>query len=316
MVDVADVRALAMTLPRTSEHIIRDRVKFRVGSIVYVAFSRDETTMGFGYPKQERDALVAAEPDACVLANNHVLDFGRSGLLETLDVLGVSGLRAAGAGRSLREARAPAIIPIPRAGGRILVFAFGSPSSGIPYGWAATEDQPGVHFLPVLAEALADELCRRVREVRQPGDITVASVHWGSNWGYRVDSGQIRFAHRLIDGGVDLVHGHSSHHPRAIEIYRDRLVLHGCGDLVDDYEGITGYEPYRPDLRLLYLPRIAVGTGRLIELTMVPLQVRRLRLQHAEPSDGAWLAGTLTRVSAGLASPVEVSGDGRLVLRP
>lgn len=63
MITVADVRALALTLPRTSEHLIRDRVKFRVGRIVYVAFSRDETTMGFGYPKEERDALVASEPE-------------------------------------------------------------------------------------------------------------------------------------------------------------------------------------------------------------------------------------------------------------
>jgi hypothetical protein len=62
MVTVEEVRALAVTLPRTSEHVIRDRLKFRVGAIVYVAFSRDETTMGFGFPKDERDALIAAEP--------------------------------------------------------------------------------------------------------------------------------------------------------------------------------------------------------------------------------------------------------------
>jgi hypothetical protein len=63
VVTVEDVRALAMTLPRTSEHVIRDRLKFRIGAIVYAAFSRDETTMGFGFPKDERDALIAAEPD-------------------------------------------------------------------------------------------------------------------------------------------------------------------------------------------------------------------------------------------------------------
>ncbi|WP_067794939.1 MmcQ/YjbR family DNA-binding protein [Actinomadura formosensis] len=63
MITVEQVRALALTLPRTSEHLIRDRVKFRVGSIVYVAFSRDETVMGFAFPKEERAALVAAEPE-------------------------------------------------------------------------------------------------------------------------------------------------------------------------------------------------------------------------------------------------------------
>lgn len=67
MVTVADVRALALTLPRTTEHLIHDRVKFRVGRIVYVAFSRDERLMGFGYPKDERDALIASEPDKFLL---------------------------------------------------------------------------------------------------------------------------------------------------------------------------------------------------------------------------------------------------------
>ena len=62
MVTVDDVRRVARDLPRSEEHLIRDRVKFRVGKIVYVAFSRDETIMGFGYPKEERASLVAAEP--------------------------------------------------------------------------------------------------------------------------------------------------------------------------------------------------------------------------------------------------------------
>ncbi|MEV4656025.1 MmcQ/YjbR family DNA-binding protein [Micromonospora sp. NPDC049301] len=75
MVTVADVRALARTLPRSSEHLIRDRVKFRVGSIVYVAFSRDETTMGFGFPKQERTGLVAAEPELFFLPGESDLRF-------------------------------------------------------------------------------------------------------------------------------------------------------------------------------------------------------------------------------------------------
>jgi hypothetical protein len=63
VVTVEDVRSLAMSLPRTTEALVRDRVKFRVGRIVYVAFSRDETQMGFAFPKEEREALVGSEPD-------------------------------------------------------------------------------------------------------------------------------------------------------------------------------------------------------------------------------------------------------------
>lgn len=67
MVEVDDVRRLALSLPRTTEHLIRDRVKFRVKQLVYVAFSRDETLMGFGFPKEQREALVASEPDKFLL---------------------------------------------------------------------------------------------------------------------------------------------------------------------------------------------------------------------------------------------------------
>jgi hypothetical protein len=62
MVTVDDVRAFARTLPRAYEVVVRDRVKFRVGSYVFISFSRDETLMGFGFPKEERQALVASEP--------------------------------------------------------------------------------------------------------------------------------------------------------------------------------------------------------------------------------------------------------------
>jgi hypothetical protein len=63
VVTIDDVRTLALTLPRSYEAFVRDRVKFRVGRIVFVAFSRDETQMGFGFPKEERAALVESEPD-------------------------------------------------------------------------------------------------------------------------------------------------------------------------------------------------------------------------------------------------------------
>jgi hypothetical protein len=75
VVTVAEVRALALTLPRTTEHLIHDRVKFRVKQIVYCAFSRDETLMGFAFPKEERDALIAAEPAVYLLPPTSDLRF-------------------------------------------------------------------------------------------------------------------------------------------------------------------------------------------------------------------------------------------------
>ena len=258
-------------------------------------------------------ALSVARPDVCVLANNHVGDFGRRGLVETLEVLARGGLRAAGAGRDAAEASRPAVLPLGN-GRRVLVFAVGTLSSGIPPDWAPAGDGPGV-ALTELTDDAAEALAASVRAARGPSDTVVVSIHWGSNWGDDVPGPHRRFAHRLVDNGIDLVHGHSSHHPRAIEIYRGRLILYGCGDLVDDYEGIGGHERYRPDLRLLYLARLDSGSGRLVELRMAPMQARRLRLHRAGSADIAWLARTLTRVNAGTAPPMTVS-DGALVLHP
>jgi len=78
VVTVDDVRAVLARLPRSSEVLVRDRVKFRVGQIVYVAFSQDETEIGFAFPKEERAALVAARPDVFFLPRESlVLDAWR-----------------------------------------------------------------------------------------------------------------------------------------------------------------------------------------------------------------------------------------------
>lgn len=258
--------------------------------------------------------LAAARPDACALANNHVLDFGRRGLDETRDSLAAAGLRAVGAGHDIAAARQPAVVPVD-GGGRVLVFSLGVGSSGIPASWAATSERSGVDLVPTLSDAAADGFVDRLQGQKRAGDIVVASIHWGSNWGYDIFRDEVRFAHRLIDGGVDVVHGHSSHHPRPIEVYRDKLVLYGCGDLIDDYEGITGHEEFRADLRLLYLVTVEPCTGALAGLRMVPTQVRRMQLHAASGADTAWLRGVLDRTSRGLGARIDVERDGMLVLR-
>jgi poly-gamma-glutamate capsule biosynthesis protein CapA/YwtB (metallophosphatase superfamily) len=253
--------------------------------------------------------LTALHPDACALANNHVLDFGHPGLEETLTALSGAGLCAMGAGRDATEARRLVSCAVQRTV-RVLVCSFGVASSGIPAAWAATTDRPGVDFLLDPSEAGAADITGRFEEVKRPGDIAVASIHWGYNWGYDLLPQEEHFAHQLIDGGVDIVHGHSSHHPRPIEIYRGKVVLYGCGDFVDDYEGITGYEDYRDDLRLLYLASVASDTGELADLRIVPMQARKMRLEHASGADSRWILAVLDRISRPFGTGVDLGRDG------
>ena len=281
-----------------------------------VTSSDEALHKGFNYRMHPENVgcLTAAGLDVCVLANNHVLDYGYAGLGETLETLHRAGLKTAGAGRTLAEARRPAVVDL-TGDPRIVVHGFGTTSSGIPSSWAATEHCPGVNFLSDLSEATAAAIGERVRADKRRGDVTIASIHWGTNWGYEVPAAQIRFAHRLIDGGFDIVHGHSSHHPRPIEVYRNRIILYGCGDFINDYEGISGHEEYRADLTLMYFATANPATGDLVRLRMTPMQLRKMRLNRAVPRDAHWLRDTLARISLCFGSWVEDADDGSLLLR-
>jgi len=196
------------------------------------------------------------------------------------------------------------------------VFALGVESSGIPPEWAATTGRPGVNFQWDLSGPVVQKIAERIQAVKREGDIAVASIHWGGNWGYGIPREQVEFAHALIDeAAVDVIHGHSSHHPKGIEVYRGRLILYGCGEFVDDYEGIAGHERFRADLVLMYFPTIRRSDNRLVQLEMVPLQLRRFRLNRASRGDTQWLKESLSRSGEPFGTWVELGPDDTLALR-
>jgi poly-gamma-glutamate synthesis protein (capsule biosynthesis protein) len=156
-------------------------------------------------------------------------------------------------------------------------------------------------------------IARVAQPARQKGDILVASIHWGGNWGYQIGREEVRFAHELIDtAGFDVVHGHSSHHPKAIEIYHEKPILYGCGDFINDYEGIGGYEEFRSDLTLMYLPRMNQLNRSLVDFRLVPFKIRKFQLQRAAMPEADWLQQTLDRESARFGTSLSRSDDGTL----
>jgi len=246
-----------------------------------ITTSNDWEEKGINYRMHPKNigCLTAANIDCCVLANNHSLDWGRAGLIETLETLSNANIKAVGAGKTVVEAQAPAIFPILNKG-RVIVFSLGDPSSGIPKSWAATWNQAGVNFLGNPTEML-ETLKMQIAKIKQPLDVVVVSIHWGGNWGYEIDHKERSFAHELIDkASVDIVHGHSSHHVKGIEVYKGKLILYGCGDLINDYEGIGGYEQFRGDLGILYFATIESETGNLSSLKLVPVKLKKFQLQR------------------------------------
>lgn len=282
-----------------------------------ITTARNPAPKGINYRMHPRNAetLTAFKIDCCSLANNHVLDWGPQGLVETIDCLKRIGIATAGAGCNRAEAEAPAVVES-RRGHRVLVFGAATATSGVSGEWAARKHRPGIFLLDDLSPATVDAVAARIAAARRPRDVVVFSLHWGGNWGYGISHQEIAFAHALIEkAGVDIVHGHSSHHPKAVEVHRGKLVLYGCGDLINDYEGIGGYETFRGDLALAYVASVDTAAGgRLAELSVIPFRIEKFRLQQASAEDATWLQETLSRESAPFAVRFVASDSGGLKL--
>ncbi|GAB2761813.1 CapA family protein [Salinimicrobium soli] len=251
------------------------------------------------------EALKVAEIDHCSLANNHVLDWGREGLLETLKTLKEADFSFSGAGENYQAALKPSVLKMGKK--ELLVFSFGSRSSGIPPDWAAKKEISGVNYIENLSAEEQKKVVEEVKKFSSAEDLVVFSIHWGRNWGYEIPSAQKEFAHRLIDGaGVDIVFGHSSHHPLGIEVYKNKLIIYGAGDFFNDYEGISGMEQFRGELTLMYFPEMEVSTGNLIALKMIPLEIKNFQLKKASKKDIEWIYKTLQRESTKLGATLEL----------
>jgi poly-gamma-glutamate synthesis protein (capsule biosynthesis protein) len=322
----------------------RARPDLRIVNLETAVTTSDEPWPGKGIHYRMHPAnvgvLAAAGIDCCVLANNHVMDWGREGLAETLQSLSAAGIRAAGAGTDADAARAPAQLPLP-GGGRLLLFARGATSSGVPEDWAAagsgkaatgsgkatagSADAPGASreraaragvAITAIDALAADALAAEVLAHRRPGDRVIVSLHWGENWVARVPDAHRAFARRLIEAGAaDLVHGHSSHHPLPIEVHRGKAILYGCGDLINDYEGIAPRGELRSDIGCLYFARLARDTGMLRGLRIVPLQLRRLRLSPPDPQAVDWLARFLGEGGREFGTSLAAAPEGGWELR-
>lgn len=273
-----------------------------------ITTSEDWFLKGINYRMHPRhiELLKAAGVDGCMLANNHILDFGNSGLSETLECLNAIGIRHAGAGMDRTSAEEPASFVL-ESGKRVLAFAFGVESSGIPESWAARADRAGVNYVANLSASSREHVSRVIGRHRKEGDLVILSIHWGGNWGYGITPEEREFARSLVvDAGVDVFWGHSSHHPKAFEICEGRPIFYGCGDLINDYEGIQGFEEYRADLSLMYFLEFDEASNWIHSIELVPVRIKGLALQRPTRDEVIWLKNVLNREGAWLGTELEI----------
>ncbi len=214
--------------------------------------------------------LVHGNITAVSLANNHILDFGLQGLKDTLQTLNELSITHTGTGLNLIDAQKPIIIE--RKGIKIGII---SATDNKPK-WAATIDHYGTNFFTFSSY---DHIIQQIQKLKPSVDYVILSLHWDTNWPRYIPTDMISCAHDFIDAGVDIIHGHSSHKPLGVEVYKNKIILYGTGDFIDDY-AIDPVE--RNDLTFLF--QITLSKNQLIKLSLIPAQIRDMSVHHVTDS--------------------------------
>lgn len=171
------------------------------------------------------EGLVSAGFDVMSLANNHILDWGRDALMDTVSILTSNGVVGAGAGKNYDEANRPQTIS-----SHGILVAFLAYTNLYPSSLWATQDAAGVSSFD------KDRIVQRIKDIKEKkgADIVVVSLHWGTEYETSANQEQRDIAHALIDAGADIIVGHHPHVVEEVEQYHDGVIFYSLGNFVFD----------------------------------------------------------------------------------
>lgn len=267
-----------------------------------ISNDRAEKTFNFKAAPDKITSLQHAHISVANLANNHVLDFGAEGLLETTRTLRHAGIPYVGAGQDIAEASQPVVIAKNNIRVGVLGITDNEPE------WKAT-DRPGTHYVDPENREEHLALFHAVAALRKEADIVIVSIHWGPNMREKPTQHFVEFAHRLSQHGAQVIHGHSAHILQGIELYNKSLILYDTGDFVDDYRVDDGL---RNDLAAFFI--LEAEQEGLLDLTIMPTRIHQYQVNKAGPEDHAWIMNRIRRLSEDLGT--HIPGEGRIHLKP
>ncbi len=241
------------------------------------------------------EVLKIGNIDLVCLANNHILDFSDDGLFETIKILDENNIAHVGAGKNIEAARRPVIIEKDGIKIGILGYVDNEPD------WLAGQEKPGTNYVKV---GDIEKIKHDVERFKNKVDIVIVSIHWGPNKIIRPTQSFIDFAHKIIDCGVDIIHGHSAHIFQGIEIYKGKIILYSAGDFVDDY---VVYPDLRNDWTFLFNVKIDKRGPKEIEL--IPLLVSNMQVNLASKNKGKQILDRMKNLCAEFKTEVEMMRD-------
>lgn len=244
----------------------------KLGDVVFANLESPLTASNHGLDK-ERKIVLKAEPESVAaltgaginlvsLSNNHILDYYEKGLFDTMEILEQNGIKHAGAGKNIEEARTPAIIEKNGLKTALLAYtAFAELTyAGKPYqNFAAGPEKSG------LVRDRYETIREDILKIRDQVDLVAVSMHWGVEDSFKVTNEQKELARKLIDDGADMILGHHPHQFQGIEVYKGKPIIYSMGNILFDQNDPENMEGFIIDMKY--------RGSELIEFTAIPVRI-------------------------------------------
>jgi poly-gamma-glutamate capsule biosynthesis protein CapA/YwtB (metallophosphatase superfamily) len=243
--------------------------------------------------------LVEANISLVNLANNHILDFNEEGFIETLKVLDSKKIKHVGAGQDIIQARKLEILE--KNGIKIGVIGYTDNEPD----WIATSEKSGINYVRI---GQLEKIEHDIKSVRNKVDVLIVSIHWGPNKVERPETTLVDFAHKIIDCGADLIHGHSAHIFQGIEIYNGKAIIYGAGDFIDDY---MIYPDQHNDHSFLFKTIITKDGIQKIEL--IPVYISEMQVNLAKNDLAQKILNHMKKLSAEFGTKLEIKDDHGII---
>lgn len=234
------------------------------------SLKRIPKVFNFKADPEKVDVLTEGHIQIVNIANNHILDYSEEGFLETIRVLDQARILYVGAGKNFNQAKAPCIIEKFGINVGFLGCTDNEPT------WKASLNCSGTNYLDV---GDLTSIRESIVNLRKEVDLLILSIHWGPNMRQRPLPNFRKFAHDLIDLGVDIIHGHSAHIFQGVEVYKNKLILYDTGDLIDDY----AVDPIlRNDQSFYFI--VKADNKRILSLKMIPTLISNCQVNISTDS--------------------------------
>ncbi len=244
--------------------------------------------------------LVNANINLVTLANNHSLDFNVDGLEETLKTLEANNIKYVGVGQDLNQARKMEILEKSDIKIGVLGYTDNEPD------WAATPEKSGINYIKV---GKIEQVEYDIKSARKLVDVLVVSIHWGPNKVERPSPDFVDFAHKIIDCGADVIHGHSAHVFQGIEIYNGKVIMYSTGDFVDDY---MVYPDLHNDHSFLFRLKMTKSGVKKIEL--IPVCISEMQVNLAQDNLAKKILNHMRKLCTELGTEMEIQDNRGFIL--